>query len=40
MKFGIDCVEMKTTEIAKELNLTVQSVNGNIRQALHIMKNS
>ena len=40
MKFGIDCTEMKTTEIAKELNLTVQSVNGNIRQALHIMKNS
>jgi len=40
MKFGIDCHEMKTTEIAKELNLTVQSVNGNIRQALHIMKNS
>jgi len=40
MKFGIGCTEMKTIEIAKELNLTVQSVNGNIRQALHIMKNS
>jgi|TARA_R110002051_G_scaffold240612_1_gene301078 RNA polymerase sigma factor (sigma-70 family) len=40
MKFGINCNEMKTSEIAKELGLTVQSINGNIRQALHIMKNS
>jgi len=29
---------MKTTEIAKELGLTVQAVNGNIRNALKLMK--
>jgi RNA polymerase sigma factor (sigma-70 family) len=38
-KFGIDCNEMKTSEIAKELGLTVQAVNGNIRNALYTMKN-
>tara|TARA_R100000008_G_C3520855_1_gene133912 strand:- start:202 stop:768 length:567 start_codon:yes stop_codon:yes gene_type:complete len=38
MKFGINCEEMKTSEIAKELGLTVQAVNGNIRNALKIMK--
>ena len=38
MKYGIDCNEMKTVEIAKELGLTVQSVNGTIRNAIKIMK--
>jgi RNA polymerase sigma factor (sigma-70 family) len=38
MKFGIGCHEMKTSEIAKELGLTVQAVNGNIRNALKTMK--
>ena len=38
MKFGIDCNEMKTIEIAKKLNITVQSVNGTIRNAIKIMK--
>ena len=38
MKFGIDCIEMKTSEIAKELGITVQSVNGTIRNSLKIMK--
>ena len=38
MKFGIGCEEMKTSEIAKELGLTVQAVNGNIRNALKAMK--
>jgi len=38
MKFGIDCNEMKTSEIAKELGITVQSVNGTIRNSLKIMK--
>ena len=38
MKFGIDCNEMKTIEIAKQLNNTVQSVNGTIRNAIKIMK--
>ena len=39
MKFGIGCdEEMKTSEIAKELGLTVQAVNGNIRNALKLMK--
>ena len=38
MKFGINCEEMKTSEIAKELGLTVQAVNGNIRNALKTMK--
>ena len=38
MKFGIDCNEMKTIEIAKQLNITVQSVNGTIRNAIKIMK--
>jgi len=38
MKFGIDCNEMKTIEIAKHLGITVQSVNGTIRNALRIMK--
>lgn len=41
MKFGIGYgEEMKTTDIAKELGLTVQAVNGNIRNALKIMKNA
>jgi len=38
MKFGIGCHEMKTSEIAKELGLTVQAVNGNIRNAIKLMK--
>ena len=38
MKFGIDCNEMKTIEIAKQLKITVQSVNGTIRNAIKIMK--
>jgi len=38
MKFGIDCNEMKTIEIAKHLDITVQSVNGTIRNAIRIMK--
>tara|TARA_R110000803_G_scaffold202035_1_gene267004 strand:+ start:4111 stop:4677 length:567 start_codon:yes stop_codon:yes gene_type:complete len=38
MKFGIDCNEMKTSEIAKQLGITVQSVNGTIRNSLRIMK--
>jgi RNA polymerase sigma factor (sigma-70 family) len=38
MKFGIDCNEMKTIEIAKQLGITVQSVNGTIRNSLKIMK--
>ena len=38
MKFGIGCNEMKTSEIAKELGITVQSVNGTIRNSLKIMK--
>lgn len=39
MKFGIGYdEEMKTVEIAKELGLTVQAVNGNIRNALKLMK--
>jgi RNA polymerase sigma factor (sigma-70 family) len=38
MKFGIGCHEMKTSEIAKELGLTVQAVNGNIRNAIKTMK--
>lgn len=39
MKFGIGYdEEMKTTDIAKELGLTVQAVNGNIRNALAILK--
>lgn len=40
MKFGIGYDEMKTTDIAKELNLTVQAVNGNIRNALVLMQSS
>ena len=41
MKFGIGYdEEMKTTDIAKELGLTVQAVNGNIRNALKIMQNA
>ena len=39
MKFGIGYdEEMKTSDIAKELGLTVQAVNGNIRNALKLMK--
>ena len=38
MKFGIGCNEMKTIEIAKHLGITVQSVNGTIRNAIRIMK--
>jgi RNA polymerase sigma factor (sigma-70 family) len=39
MKFGIGYdEEMKTTDIAKMLGLTVQAVNFNIRQALNTMK--
>ena len=38
MKFGIDCNEMKTIEIAKHLGITAQSVNGTIRNAIKIMK--
>lgn len=41
MKFGIGYDdEMKTSDIAKELGLTVQAVNGNIRNALKIMQHS
>jgi RNA polymerase sigma factor (sigma-70 family) len=41
MKFGIGYdEEMKTSDIAKELGLTVQAVNGNIRNALKIMQNA
>jgi RNA polymerase sigma factor (sigma-70 family) len=40
MKFGIGYdEEMKTIDIAKELSLTVQSVNGTVRNALKIMQN-
>ncbi len=38
MKFGIDRDEMKTTEIAQELGLTVQAVNSNIRIAMKRMQ--
>ena len=38
MKYGMNCPEMKTKEIAKELNMTVQAINRNIRVALEIMK--
>jgi RNA polymerase sigma factor (sigma-70 family) len=39
MKFGIGYdEEMKTTDIAKELGLTVQSINGAIRNALKLMQ--
>lgn len=39
MKFGIGYdEEMKTADIAKELGMTVQSINGNIRNALKLMK--
>ena len=39
MKFGIGYdEEMKTIDIAKELGLTVQAVNGNIRNAMKLMK--
>ena len=39
MKFGIGYdEEMKTTDIAEELGLTVQAVNGNVRNALQLMK--
>lgn len=40
MKFGIDQNEMKTTEIAQELGLTVQAVNSNIRIAMKKMQES
>ncbi len=41
MKFGIGYdEEIKTTDIAKELGLTVQAVNGNIRNALKLMQNA
>ena len=40
MKFGIGYdEEMKTIDIAKKLGLTVQAVNGNIRNALKLMQN-
>ena len=38
MKFGIGCNEMKTIEIAKQVGISVQSVNGTIRNSLLIMK--
>lgn len=39
MKFGIGYdEEMKTADIAKELGMTVQSISGNIRDGLRIMK--
>jgi RNA polymerase sigma factor (sigma-70 family) len=39
MKFGIGYPEeMKTSEIAKELGMTVQAVSGNIRNGLKAMK--
>ena len=38
MKFGIGEMERKTSDIAKELGLTVQAVNANIRNALKILK--
>lgn len=38
MKFGIDCKEMKTSEISKEIGISVQAINGNIHNALRIMK--
>jgi RNA polymerase sigma factor (sigma-70 family) len=37
MKFGIGCNEMKTTEIAAALGMSVQAVNGNLRNALKKM---
>jgi|TARA_R100000908_G_C3750132_1_gene144759 RNA polymerase sigma factor (sigma-70 family) len=37
MKFGIGCNEMKTTEIAVALGMSVQAVNGNLRNALKKM---
>jgi RNA polymerase primary sigma factor len=39
MKFGIECEEMKTSEIAKKIGLTVQSVNSIIKNSINIMKN-
>ena len=39
MKFGIGLdEEMKTADIAKEMNMSVQAVNGNIRNGLKSMK--
>jgi len=39
MKFGIGYdEEMKTSDIAKELGLTVQSINGSVRNALKLMQ--
>jgi RNA polymerase sigma factor (sigma-70 family) len=41
MKFGIGYnEEMKTIDIAKELGLTIQAVNGSIRNALKIMQDA
>jgi len=39
MKFGIGCEEMKTIEIAEALAMSVQAVNGNLRNALKKMNN-
>jgi RNA polymerase sigma factor (sigma-70 family) len=41
MKFGIGYgTEMKTSDIAKELGLTVQAINGSIRNSLKTMYNA
>jgi len=37
-KFGINCVEMDTKEIADELGISVQAVNKTVRKAIQIMK--
>ena len=37
MKFGIGYDEMKTVEIAETLGMSVQAVNGNLRNALKKM---
>ena len=41
MRFGIGYdEEMKTSDIAKKLGLTIQAVNGNIRNSLKLMQNA
>lgn len=38
-KFGINCIEMDTQEIAQELGISVQAVNKTVRKAIQLMKN-
>lgn len=41
LKWGLNGTkELSTTEISEKLNLTVQAINGNIRNAIQIMKQS